>query len=312
MVDSADLPLNVSRELLQESRDIRAIRDGSTKRVLSLLEDMATAEDQAQRDKYATFWTEFGQVLKEGIGEDYANRERIAKLLRFASTAREDDSQVVTLAEYVARMKPEQTAIYYITADNARAARSSPQLELFRAKGVEVLLLTDRVDEWMLSSLHEFDGKPLQSVARGGADLGALQDADEKKQAEESTARHKDLLARLATALDGVAKEVRVSARLVESPACLVAADGEVSGHLARLLRQAGQPAPKAEPILEINPDHALVQRLREAMERDDSSGFDDLARILFDQALLAEGGMPEDPAAYVRRVNQWLVRAAA
>ncbi len=312
VVDSADLPLNVSRELLQESRDIRAIRDGSTKRVLSLLEDMATAEDQAQRAKYATFWTEFGQVLKEGIGEDYANRERIAKLLRFASTAREDDSQVVTLAEYVARMKPEQTAIYYITADNARAARSSPQLELFRAKGVEVLLLTDRVDEWMLSSLHEFDGKPLQSVARGGADLGALQDADEKKQAEESTARHKDLLARLATALDGVAKEVRVSARLVESPACLVAADGEVSGHLARLLRQAGQPAPKAEPILEINPDHALVQRLREAMERDDSSGFDDLARILFDQALLAEGGMPEDPAAYVRRVNQWLVRAAA
>ncbi len=311
VVDSADLPLNVSRELLQESRDIRVIREGCTKRVLSLLEDLAASDDQAQRDRYATFWAEFGQVLKEGIGEDYANRERIAKLLRFASTTRDDDQQVVTLAEYVARMKPEQSAIYYITADNPRAARSSPQLELFRAKGVEVLLLTDRVDEWMLSSLHEFDGKPLQSVARGGADLGALQDADEKKQAEESAATHKDLLTRLAAALKGVAKDVRVSARLVESPACLVAADGEVSGHLARLLRQAGQPAPKAEPILEINPNHALVQRLREAMGRDDAGGFDDLAHILFDQALLAEGGMPEDPAAYVRRVNEWLVRAA-
>ena len=311
VVDSADLPLNVSRELLQESRDIRAIRDGSTKRVLSLLEELAGSDDAAQRDKYATFWAEFGQVLKEGVGEDFANRERIAKLLRFASTHSDDDTQTVSLADYVARMKPEQSTIYYITADNARAARSSPQLELFRAKGVEVLLLTDRVDEWMLSSLHEFDGKPLQSVARGGADLGALQDADEKQQAEASAQQHKDLLERLGAALKGVAKEVRVSARLVESPACLVAADGDVSGHLARLLRQAGQDAPKAEPILEINPGHALVQRLGETMARDDGA-FDELARILFDQALLAEGGMPEDPAAYVRRVNQWLVRAAA
>lgn len=314
VVDSSDLPLNVSRELLQESRDIRAIREGCTKRVLSLLEDLAGSEDQAQRDKYATFWQEFGQVLKEGIGEDFANRERLAKLLRFASTAAESDAQTTSLADYVARMKPEQTAIYYITADTPRAARSSPQLEVFKRKGVEVLLLTDRVDEWMLGSLHEFEGKPLQSVARGAASLDALQDEAEKKQAEEAAQTHQALLARMKTALDGMAQDVRISARLVESPACLVAAEGDVSGHLARLLRQAGQEAPKSKPILEINPAHALVQRLQSELDKGDAAqaeAFDDLSRILFDQAQLAEGGMPEDPAAYVRRVNQWLVRAA-
>ena len=314
VVDSSDLPLNVSRELLQESRDIRAIREGCTKRVLSLLEDLAGSEDQAQRDKYATFWQEFGQVLKEGIGEDFANRERLAKLLRFASTAAESDAQTTSLADYVARMKPEQTAIYYITADTPRAARSSPQLEVFKRKGVEVLLLTDRVDEWMLGSLREFEGKPLQSVARGAASLDALQDEAEKKQAEEAAQTHQALLARMKTALDGMAQDVRISARLVESPACLVAAEGDVSGHLARLLRQAGQEAPKSKPILEINPAHALVQRLQSELDKGDAAqaeAFDDLSRILFDQAQLAEGGMPEDPAAYVRRVNQWLVRAA-
>ena len=314
VVDSSDLPLNVSRELLQESRDIRAIREGCTKRVLSLLEDLAGSEDQAQRDKYATFWQEFGQVLKEGVGEDFANRERLAKLLRFASTAAESDAQTTSLADYVARMKPEQTAIYYITADTPRAARSSPQLEVFKRKGVEVLLLTDRVDEWMLGSLHEFEGKPLQSVARGAASLGALQDEAEKKQAEEAAQTHQALLARMKTALDGMAQDVRISARLVESPACLVAAEGDVSGHLARLLRQAGQEAPKSKPILEINPAHALVQRLQSELDKGDAAqteAFDDLSRILFDQAQLAEGGMPEDPAAYVRRVNQWLVRTA-
>ena len=318
VVDSADLPLNVSRELLQESRDIRAIRDGCTKRVLTLLEDMATGDDAAQRDRYAKFWQEFGQVLKEGVGEDFANRERLAKLLRFASTAHDGDAQTVSLADYVARMKPEQTAIYTITADNLRTARSSPQLEVFKRKGVEVLLLTDRVDEWLLGSLTEFEGKPLQSVARGGADLGALQDEGEKKQAEEAAQVHQDLLARMKTALQGVAQDVRISTRLVESPACLVAADGEVSGHLARLLRQAGQAAPKSLPILEINPAHALVRRLESEMGKtaseqngaDQAHVFDDLAHILFDQALLAEGGMPEDPAAYVRRVNAWLVRS--
>ncbi|SBP88588.1 molecular chaperone HtpG [Thiomonas delicata] len=314
VVDSSDLPLNVSRELLQESRDIRAIREGCTKRVLSLLEDLAGSEDQAQRDKYATFWQEFGQVLKEGIGEDFANRERLAKLLRFASTAAESDAQTTSLADYVARMKPEQTAIYYITADTPRAARSSPQLEVFKRKGVEVLLLTDRVDEWMLGSLREFEGKLLQSVARGAASLDALQDEAEKKQAEEAAQTHQALLARMKTALDGMAQDVRISARLVESPACLVVAEGDVSGHLARLLRQAGQEAPKSKPILEINPAHALVQRLQSELDKGDAAqaeAFDDLSRILFDQAQLAEGGMPEDPAAYVRRVNQWLVRAA-
>ncbi len=311
VIDSADLPLNVSRELLQESRDMRAIRDGSTRRVLQMLEDMAGSEDQAQRDKYALFWNEFGQVLKEGVGEDFANRERLAGLLRFASTHNDGDAQDVSLADYVARMKPEQTAIYYVTADNPRAARSSPQLEMFRSKGVEVLLLTDRVDEWMLGSLHEFGGKPLQSVARGGADLGALQDEQDKRQAEEAAQTHKELLERMKAALQGLAKDVRISSRLVESPACLVADEGELSSHLARLLRQAGQEAPRSEPILEINPEHELVKRLQgKASGEGQDEAFAELSRILFDQALLAEGGMPEDPAAYVQRVNRWLLRA--
>ncbi len=314
VIDSADLPLNVSRELLQESRDMRAIRDGSTRRVLQMLEDLAGSEDQAQRDKYASFWSEFGQVLKEGVAEDFANRERLAGLLRFASTHKDSDEQDVSLADYVARMKPEQTAIYYVTADNARAARSSPQLEMFRRKGVEVLLLTDRVDEWMLGSLHEFGGKPLQSVARGGADLGALQDEQDKRQAEEAAQTFKDLLERMKAALQGLAKDVRISSRLVESPACLVADEGELSSHLARLLRQAGQQAPRAEPILEINPEHELVRRLQAQAAGGDAQAeaFTELSRILFDQALLAEGGLPEDPAAYVQRVNRWLLRAVA
>ena len=313
VIDSADLPLNVSRELLQESRDMRAIRDGSTRRVLSMLEDLAGSEEQAQKDKYASFWGEFGQVLKEGVAEDFANRERLAGLLRFASTHNDSNVQDVSLAAYVERMKPEQTAIYYITADNPRAARSSPQLEMFRRKGVEVLLLTDRVDEWMLSSLHEFGGKPLQSVARGGADLGALQDEQDKKQAEQAAQTHKDLLERMKTALAGMAKDVRISSRLVDSPACLVADEGELSSHLQRLLRQAGQEAPRAEPILEINPEHELVKRLQQqvAAGPEQAEAFDELSRILFDQAVLAEGGMPEDPAAYVQRVNRWLLRAA-
>ena len=312
VIDSADLPLNVSRELLQESRDMRAIRDGSTRRVLGLLEDMAGSEEPAQRDKYATFWKEFGQVLKEGVAEDLGNRERLAGLLRFASTHDDSDRQDVRLADYVARMKPEQSAIYYITADSPRAARSSPQLEMFRRKGVEVLLLTDRVDEWMLSALHEFDGKPLQSVARGGADLGALQDEQDKRAVEQAAQTHKDLLERMKKSLEGLAKDVRISSRLVESPACLVADEGELSSHLARLLRQAGQQAPSSEPILEINPEHALVKRLQEQAAGGEAAAesFDDLSRILFDQAMLAEGGMPEDPAGYVQRVNRWLLRA--
>ena len=294
VIDSADLPLNVSRELLQESRDVKAIREGSTKRVLSMLEDVAENE----KDKYAAFWKEFGAVLKEGIGEDHANQERLAKLLRFASTHADSG---VSLPDYVGRMKEGQEAIYYITADSLPAAKSSPQLEIFRKKGIEVLLLVDRVDEWMLSHLYEFDGKSLASVARGSVDLGKLTDEAEKKQAEAAAEAAKPLLERLKTTLADKAKDVRVTTRLVDSPACLVVEEGDMSGHLARLLKQAGQAAPETRPVLEVNVEHPLVKRL------DSSERFDDLAHILFDQALLAEGGQLGDPAAYVKRVNALL-----
>lgn len=299
VIDSSDLPLNVSRELLQESRDVKAIREGSTKRVLSMLEALADSEDAAEREKYAKFWKDFGVVLKEGVGEDHANAERLAKLLRFASTQADEG---VGFADYVQRMKEGQDAIYYITADSLAAAKSSPQLEIFRKKGIEVLLLVDRVDEWMLSHLYEFDGKPLQSVAKGSVDLGKLQDEAEKKQAQEAATAFKPVLDRLKEALKERAKDVRVTTRLVDSPACLVVEEGDMSGHLARLLKQAGQKAPESRPILEVNAEHPLVKRL------DASAHFDDLAHILFDQALLAEGGQLEDPAAYVRRVNALLV----
>ena len=303
VIDSADLPLNVSRELLQESRDVKAIREGSTKRVLSMLESLAGSEDAAERDKYARFWTDFGQVLKEGVGEDHANQERLVKLLRFASTHAD---QNVSFADYVSRMKEGQEAIYYITADSLAAAKNSPQLEIFRKKGIEVLLLTERVDEWMLSHLYEFEGKSLQSVAKGAVDLGQLQDEEEKKKAEEAAEQFKPVLDRLKTALEGRAKDVRVTTRLVDSPACVVVEEGDISGHLARMLKQAGQSAPTALPTLEINPDHALVKKLG-AIEGDEPR-FGDLAQVLFDQALLAEGGVLEDPAAYVRRVNALLL----
>ena len=299
VIDSADLPLNVSRELLQESRDVKAIREGSTKRVLSMLESLANSEDAAEREKYAAFWKDFGQVLKEGLGEDHQNQERLAKLLRFASTHADEG---VSLADYVARMKEGQEEIYYITADSLAAAKNSPQLEVFRKKGIEVLLLVDRVDEWMLSHLYEFEGKSLQSVAKGAIDLGKLQDEEEKKKAEEAAEAFKPLLEKLKTALQGRAKDVRVSTRLVDSPACIVVEEGDMSGHLARLLKQAGQAAPASLPTLEINADHALVKKL------DGSDRFDDLAQILFDQAVLAEGGHLEDPAAYVKRVNALLM----
>ena len=299
VIDSADLPLNVSRELLQESRDVKAIREGSTKRVLGMLESLANSEDEAEKQKYADFWKDFGQVLKEGIGEDHQNQERLAKLFRFASTHADEN---VSLADYVGRMKEGQDVIYYITADSLAAAKHSPQLEIFRKKGIEVLLLVDRVDEWMLSHLYEFDGKPLQSDAKGAVDLGKLQDEDEKKKAEETAENLKPLIDKLKDALKDRAKDVRVTTRLVDSPACIVVEEGDMSGHLARLLKQAGQSAPVAKPTLEINPEHALVKKL------DASSQFDDLAQVLFDQAVLAEGGHLEDPAAYVKRVNALLI----
>jgi molecular chaperone HtpG len=299
VIDSADLPLNVSRELLQESRDVKAIREGSTKRVLAMLEDVA----ENQKDKYAAFWGEFGAVLKEGIGEDHANQERLAKLLRFASTHADAG---VSFADYVGRSKEGQESIYYITADTLAAAKSSPQLEIFRKKGIEVLLLVDRVDEWMLSHLYEFDGKPLANVTRGGVDLGKLQDEAEKKQAEAAADAFKPVLERLKASLKDRAKDVRVTTRLVDSPACLVVEEGDMSAHLSRLLKQAGQDAPKAQPVLEVNAEHALVKRLADADMA--QQRFDDLAHILFDQAVLAEGGQLEDPAAYVKRVNTLLV----
>jgi molecular chaperone HtpG len=296
VVDSADLPLNVSRELLQESRAVKAIREGCTKRVLSMIEDLAANEPE----KFATFYAEFGAVLKEGLGEDFANRERLAKLLRFASST--TDTVTVGFADYKARMKEGQDAIYYITADTQAAGKNSPQLEIFRKKGIEVLLMTDRVDEWALNYLHEFDGTPLQSVAKGAVDLGKLQDEDEKKAAEEAQTRFKPMLDKLKETLKDKASDVRATTRLVDSPACLVVQEGDMSTQLARMLKQAGQAAPEVKPILEINAQHPLVKKL------EGSDHFDDLAHILFDQALLAEGGLPDDPAAYVKRVNALLL----
>jgi molecular chaperone HtpG len=296
VVDSSDLPLNVSREILQESRAVKAIREGNTRRVLSMIEELASNEPE----KFKTFYAEFGAVLKEGLGEDFANRERIAKLLRFASTTA--DTVSVGLADYKARMKEGQEAIYYITADTQAAARSSPQLEIFRKKGIEVLLMSDRVDEWALSFLNEFDGTPMQSVAKGAVDLGKLQDEEEKKAAEQAETEFKPVLDRLKEALKDKATDVRATSRLVDSPACLVVQDGGMSMQLARMLKAAGQAAPSIKPILEVNASHPLVKKL-EASE----AHFEDYAHILFDQALLAEGGLPDDPAAYVRRVNALL-----
>ncbi len=300
VVDSADLPLNVSRELLQESRDVKSIREGNTRRVLTMLDDLATSGDDAEKAKYASFYGEFGAVLKEGLGEDFTNREKLSKLLRFASST--SDAVSVSFADYKARMKEGQEAIYYITADTLAAAKNSPQLELFKKKGIEVLLMTDRVDEWALGFMHEFDGTPLQSVAKGAVDLGKLQDETEKKATEEAAESFKPTLEKLKTALKDKAEDVRVTTRLVDSAACLVVKDGGMSTQLARMLKQAGQQAPDTKPILEVNADHPLVKKLA------DSAHFDDLAHILFDQALLAEGGLPDDPAAYVKRVNALLV----
>jgi molecular chaperone HtpG len=303
VIDSADLPLNVSREILQESRDVRAIRESSTKRVLSMLEDLANSTDADKQEKYRTFWAQFGQVLKEGIGEDQANQERILKLLRFASSHTDSSDQTVSLAEYVARMKPGQDKIYYVTGDTFNAAKNSPHLEIFRKKGVEVLLLSERVDEWMLSFFTEFDGKQVTSVAKGGLDLGALSDEKEQKEHAETEKNFKELLERMKTVLVDKAKDVRVTFRLTDSPACLVADENELSGNLLRMLKAAGQNAPDTKPILEINPEHPLLLKLKS-----DDKQFDEWTNVLFDQALLAEGGQLNDPASFVKRMNQLLL----
>jgi molecular chaperone HtpG len=301
VIDSADLPLNVSREILQSSRDIDAIKAGSVKKVLGLLEDLA----ENQPEKYVEFWNAFGKVLKEGPGEDYANRERIAGLLRFASTHTDSDAQVVSLKDYIGRMKEGQSAIYYITADSFAAAQHSPHLEIFRKKGIEVLLLSDRVDEWLSGNLNEFDGKPLKSVAKGGLDLGDLEDEAEKTAQKEAEDAMKPLVERIKTTLGERVKDVRVTHRLTDSPACLVTGEADMSANLERLLKAAGQAAPTVKPTLEINPTHALVTRLNSESDED---RFADWANLLFEQALLAEGGQLDDPASFVRRLNGLLV----
>lgn len=306
VIDSNDLPLNVSREILQESKDIDAIRAGCVKKVLGLLEDLANN----QPEKYADFWKEFGQVLKEGVGEDFGNKDRIAKLLRFVSTTSEGDVPAVSLADYVGRMKEGQDKIYFITADTLSAARNSPHLEVFKKKGVEVLLLTDRVDEWVTGSLTEFDGKKLQSVAKGALDLGALEDEADKEAQKQVEEAAKPVVELVQKALGERVKDVRATARLTDSPACLVVGEHDMSAHLERMLKAAGQPVPEgAKPTLEINPEHVLVKRL--ASESDDNRR-EDLANVLYDQALLAEGGKLEDPAAFVKRINKLMLELSA
>jgi molecular chaperone HtpG len=302
VVDSNDLPLNVSREILQQSKDIEAIRSGLVKRVLALLEDLA----ENQKDKYASFWKEFGRVLKEGVGEDSANKEKIAGLLRFASTHADGEEQAVSLADYIARMKPDQEKIYYVTADTFLAAKHSPHLEVFRKKGIEVLLLAERVDEWLVSHLNEFGGKALASVARGDLDLGKLEDEAEKKEQEKQAGEYKELTDKIKAALGERVKEVRVTLRLTASPACLVSDEHDLGGNLARILKAAGQKVPDMKPILEINPGHPLVQRLKY-----EEAKFADWSSLLFEQALLAEGGQLEDPAGFVGRMNQLLLDMA-
>ncbi|MDI3492079.1 MAG: molecular chaperone HtpG [Thauera sp.] len=303
VVDSADLPLNVSREILQESKDIDTIRSGCTKKVLSMLEGLANSDEAADKEKYADFWKAFGKVLKEGVGEDFANKEKIAGLLRFASTQLDTPDEVVSLADYIGRMKEGQDKIYFVTAETFNAAKNSPHLEVFRKKGIEVLLLSDRVDEWVTGNLTEFDGKPLVSVAKGGLDLGALEDEAEKKEAEKAADEYKELLDKMKSSLGERVKDVKVTLRLTDSPACLVADEHDLGMNLARILKAAGQNAPVSKPILEINPNHPAVLRLKY-----EDKHFDDWAAVLFDQALLAEGGTLDDPATFVKRINQLMM----
>jgi molecular chaperone HtpG len=304
IIDSNDLPLNVSREILQQSRDVQTIRTASVKRVLSLLEDLA----ERHAEKFATFWKEFGRVLKEGVVEDTPNRDRIAKLLRCASTHHDAEEQTVSLSEYVSRMKEGQDAIYYVTAEGFSAAKNSPHLEIFRKLGVEVLLMYDRVDEWVVSSLTEFEGKPLQSVTRGGLDLGKLGGGAAREEAEKEAGEHKGLLDRIQSALKDRASSVRVTHRLIDSPACLVSDEHGISTNLERMLKASGQNVPSSKPVLEINLRHPLVQRLE---DESDESRFSDWSHILFDQATLAEGGQLEDPAGFVKRLNELMLTLA-
>jgi molecular chaperone HtpG len=302
VIDSNDLPLNVSREILQQSKDVEAIKNGCVKKVLGLLDDLA----ENSKEKFATFWGAFGRVFKEGIGEDHANKERIAKLCRFASTHNEDDTQNVSLADYVARMKHGQERIYYATADSFAAAKNSPHLEVFKKKGIEVLLLTEPVDEWWLGQFEEFEGKKLASVAKGDLDLGALADEAEKKETEKISEELKPLIEKIKASLGERVKEVRVTHRLTDSPACLVVDEHELSGNLERMLKAAGQKVPTSKPILEINPTHPMVEKLKAGV---DEAEFSDWSHLLFEQSMLAEGGQLEDPAGFVKRLNQLMLK---
>jgi len=300
VIDSSDLPLNVSREILQRNKLIDSMKSGSVKKVLGLLDKMAKNE----AEQYAEFWEQFGKVMKEGPGEDFANKEQIGKLLRFASTHTDSEEQSVSLADYIERMQEGQESIYYITADSFAAAKNSPHLEIFRKKGIEVLLLTDRVDEWLTSSLTEFDGRSLKSVAKGELDLGELDNEEDKKEQEKVAEETKELVERVKNALAEKVKEVRVTTRLTNSPACLVTEENEMSANLERILKQVGQDAPEIKPILELNPEHPLVKKL----DGEKDERFEDLASIIFDQALLAEGGQLEDPATFVAKLNNMLL----
>ena len=301
VIDTADLPLNVSREILQESRDVKSIRDGNARRILTVLASLANSDEAEKQEKYKQFYAEFGNVLKEGLGEDQSNMDKIAKLLRYATTT--DDNVVTSFDDYKGRMKDGQKAIYYLTAENLAAAKASPQLEVFKKKGIEVILMTNPVDEWAMNFMFEYDGTPLQNIAKGAVDLGDLTDEAEKEEAKKAEETFKPVVEKLKGVLGSRAKDVRVSNRLVDSPALLVTADGELSPQMMQMLKQMGQPVPESKPILEVNPNHPLIQKLESAEQ------FDDLAQVIFDQALLAEGGQLEDPAAYLKRVNALLMK---
>ncbi len=301
VIDSADLPLNVSRELLQESRDVKSIRDGNARRILTLLASLANSEDTDKQDKFKQFYAEFGDVIKEGLGEDMGNQERIAKLLRYATSTH--DGLETGFADYKDRMADGQKAIYYLTAENLASAKNSPQLELFKKKGIEVILMTSRVDEWAMNFLNEFDGTPLQNIAKGAVDLGDLQDEEEKAEAEKAQESMKPVVEKMKSALGDRAKDVQVTTRLVDSPACIVVGDGELSPQMVQMLKQMGQEVPDVKPTLEVNPNHPLIQKL------ESSEQFDDLAQVIFDQALLADGGQLDDPAGYLKRVNELLMK---
>ncbi|MCG8147352.1 molecular chaperone HtpG [Moraxella sp. PS-22] len=301
VIDTADLPLNVSREILQESRDVKSIRDGNARRILTVLASLANSDEAEKQEKYRQFYAEFGNVLKEGLGEDQSNKDKIAKLLRYATTT--DDNVVTSFDDYKGRMKDGQKAIYYLTAENLAAAKASPQLEVFKKKGIEVILMTNPVDEWAMNFMFEYDGTPLQNIAKGAVDLGDLTDEAEKEEAKKAEETFKPVVEKLKGVLGNRAKDVRVSNRLVDSPALLVTADGELSPQMMQMLKQMGQPVPESKPILEVNPNHPLIQKLESAEQ------FDDLAQVIFDQALLAEGGQLEDPAAYLKRINALLMK---